>query len=370
MRKYSISLVLDYINGQDIEDYDVTELENDMEFMKLVFDVCDDKKMYIYVGDNLKKNIDFIKYLIRKFNKDIDFCLMVGREYINCASKNDGLEIKIILCNYFKKTMADEIINYGISLDALYLRERLECELYKEKTINLDDKDFIGLGFSLILDEYGNNVVIKEYFAKKMLNEIFAFSELEFEVKLHKMFKNVQELEKMGINNFLINYIYEYDGFLAGYMVANIDLLSDIKKKVVKLISRWTKYELAKDRELIEIILDEVDKFCNDNLFFTGYELAIFNYIVEKFKLKDKFLKCNIDLAYYDYAFNGIIDDIKMIDINELKLEYYGLFIKFIDKVELICRDGKAPDNYLEEVVKPKKKKAKILKLEAKNSNN
>ena len=370
MKTYSKKLVYDYLDGKVILEYDLEELEDDINFMMMAIDYSNDKNMYNVCGDNLKKNFVFIKYLINKFHNNVEFVLEVCQDYFKVATESESLELKIILCDYYKKIMIDEIIGYEILLNDFYLRERLTCELCKKKTISLEDKDFLGLGFSLILDEYGNNEVIKEYVAKKMLNEIFDFSELEFEVKLHKKFKSGQDLEKMGINNFIINYIREYDGFLAGYMVANIDLLSDIRKKIIKLISRWAKYELAKDRELIEIILEEVDKFCNDNLFFTGYELVIFNYIMEKFKLRDKFLRCNIDLAYYDYSFNGEVDDIKKLDINEFKLEYYGLFIKFMERIEKICHDGMAPDNYLEDVVKPKKKKGKILKLDAKNSNN
>ena len=39
-----------------------------------------------------------------------------------------------------------------------------------------------------------------------MINEIFPFSTIEFERLLHLKFKNKNDISKMGINNYLLNY--------------------------------------------------------------------------------------------------------------------------------------------------------------------
>jgi len=48
--KYNINIILNYINGDDIEGYTIEELENDCTFMKLVINYTNDKNMYALCG--------------------------------------------------------------------------------------------------------------------------------------------------------------------------------------------------------------------------------------------------------------------------------------------------------------------------------
>ena len=54
MKKYSRDLVEKYINGEDIEDYSLDELENDKNFMMLVISQTTDRKMYNYCSESVK----------------------------------------------------------------------------------------------------------------------------------------------------------------------------------------------------------------------------------------------------------------------------------------------------------------------------
>ena len=71
MEKYNKELIMNYINGNDIGDYDLNELEDDKLFMTKVIEFSNDEKMYNFCSDNLKKNYEFIKYIILKFKKFI-----------------------------------------------------------------------------------------------------------------------------------------------------------------------------------------------------------------------------------------------------------------------------------------------------------
>ena len=54
MLKYSASIVEDYIEGNDIEDFDIDELENDRSFMLDVIKKTKDKNFYNLCSDDLK----------------------------------------------------------------------------------------------------------------------------------------------------------------------------------------------------------------------------------------------------------------------------------------------------------------------------
>ena len=362
MEKYSLTLVMNYINGEDLGDYDTKELENDIVFMKMVIDVSNDKNMYLFLEDNLKKNFDFMKYLIDKFHSDEDFIIRIGKEYMEVASEIEIIEMKILLCKYLKDINSVDFIKFKFDLELFYIKKRVaNQELIDELT---------GLyGFDIILEEFCNSDLIKEYFAKHMINEIFDYSFFQYEQKLHLEFKKKDMLLSIGINNYLINKICEQDEFLAGYVSVHIGLLDEFNKKIKKMLNRWEKYEFTKDREKIEIMLEEIDKFVNDNMYFVGKELEIFKYILDKFNIYSAFINSKIGLNYFDSEFDGSLDSIKNLDLSGLTLELYGRFSKFMDIMYSVCRLGIIPDDYLEDISKPKKKKGKILKLERENSN-
>lgn len=364
MLKYSRKIINDYINGEEIDN--IEELENDMDFMISVIDTCNDKNMYYMCGDNLKNDLNFIKFLINKFQNDIEFILMISKECMKHCDEIDQVELKILLCDCLKDDSCDEVIAFKLSLGMFYMEQRLIFESCMEKLLEFYHKRVNSLGFDIILDEYNHSELIKEYFAKNMLNEVFDFNNLEFEKLLHQRFKSKKELNDMGINNFLIQYVYTYDEFLSGYISVHVNLLSELNQKIVKFLERWDKYEMIKNREKIEILLEEIDKFTNNNMYFVGYELQLLKYILIKFNLQEVFLDSNISLNYFDDSFEGNYKEIETLDVKSLSLEMYGKFKKFITKMEELCHFGILPDDYLEETRENTTKKGKILKFKMK----
>jgi len=368
MKKYSKKIIMDYINGEDIDGYDLTELEDDVDFMMLVIIECNDKNMYNMCGDNLKRNFNFIKFLIKKFHDDKDFILMIGQEYMSHCDELEAIELKIMICDYLNVGVFDEFMEYRISLDMFYIKQRLICESCIEQLSNVFYKKVNSLGFDIILDEYNHSDVIKNFFAKKMLNEIFNLSDLDFEKMIHLKFKNKEELYDMGINNFLIKHIYLHDEFLSGYVSVHVNLLLNLNKRITKYLERWDKYEMIKNHEKMEILLEEIDMFINENMYFIGMELELLKYILVKFHLEKVFLNSGIGLNYFDEKFRGTYDEINVLNINKLRFEMLRKFMEFISRIEEVCYFGTVPDDYLKDVKKNNMNKGKILKLEMKNS--
>ena len=57
MKFYNKKLVFDYVVGNDLDDYEIDELENTPEFMIEVIKYTQDKKMYNFCSDNVKSNL-------------------------------------------------------------------------------------------------------------------------------------------------------------------------------------------------------------------------------------------------------------------------------------------------------------------------
>ena len=83
MLKYSASIVEDYIEGNDIEDFDIDELENDRSFMLDVIKKTKDKNFYNLCSDDLKHDYEFISVLLDMFKDDTKFIVSVADEFVS-----------------------------------------------------------------------------------------------------------------------------------------------------------------------------------------------------------------------------------------------------------------------------------------------
>ena len=83
MLKYSTSIVEDYIEGNDIEDFDIDELENDRSFMLDVIKKTKDKNFYNLCSDDLKHDYEFVSALLDMFKDDTKFIVSVADEFVS-----------------------------------------------------------------------------------------------------------------------------------------------------------------------------------------------------------------------------------------------------------------------------------------------
>ena len=94
--KYGERLIKAYVNGDDLEGYDIEELENNASFMKSVILYTNDKNMYNLCSSELKSNYDFVSFIIDRYNKDYEFIDEVAINYIDLSNEHSDILSMIV----------------------------------------------------------------------------------------------------------------------------------------------------------------------------------------------------------------------------------------------------------------------------------
>jgi len=364
MKKNNNKLILDYINGNDIVGYDIEELENDYNFMTEVIKLTNDKNMYNLCSNELKNNYEFIKFIVLTFQKDIEFICEVANNYLSKIDKEDITykELVVLMGSLAKNINNFDLFCYSTKAFAFYIEDKIETEicLQHEK-----DKCFLkqfGMGFLVVLEEYGSSQIITDFFAKKYIGEIFYKNEYSFEELIHLDCKKFDMIEKIGINNYIINYIRRYDSNLANYLCCHLDNLNTIKKDLELVKSNWNNYMNNLNGNRLDIIYEHVNKYIEEQK--TYCFISCFD-IVETAMKKLNLLEY-FKLEEYNYELEDSIK--KDNNINLLELRCIEFTIKLI--LELLKKDviDKKYDQYIEAMKEEKfiiNKKAKILDFKA-----
>ena len=293
---YSKKMVLDYICGNDIDDYSIEELEDNYLFMIDVIESTNDKNIYNLCSDNVKNNHEFVKYLITKFKSDGNFICNVVNSYLDDMDEDDikYMEIVILVFNCCVDNN-DDLLSFGAKALSLYHIDRIEIEML----LNDKDNDYwindSKKGFLIIYEQYKDSKIIMDFFAKKFIEEIFYGGELSFEKLIHFSVKDYSTIEDMGVNNFFINYIRRCDSSLADYVCYNLYLLDNLKSNLVKIKSNWDNYVKRLNQRRIDIIYQEVNEFLEDrDLKFDINQFVIIDIAVKKLGLEEIFYKYDL----------------------------------------------------------------------------
>ncbi len=367
MEKHNKQLVIDYINGNDIEDYNLNELENDKLFMTKVIDYSNDEKMYNFCSDDLKKDYEFIKYIILKFRNNIKFITEVADYFLdNTDTDYERTELSIIMSELTKDDL--KITKYNVLCDAIYSGKRLQIELYKLQNKDEELSNEIGMGFLLIYDLYNNSDIILDFYAKKIIEDIFTEYDLDLENILHSQFKTPDEINKKGLNNYMLSFIEMYDPMLASYASSRLDVLLPFKENIIKTQKNWNNYNNKTEQEKYELMFEKIHKYMEeaDSIFTEDY---LIYHIGSKLGILDK-------IRQYDYMDKEIIDCI----IEDLSDEFVEqtFQVSFIDRVhyknvkEIMISTlfGRNIDSTTKSTDDGKKiNKCKILKLKFDNNN-
>ena len=65
----------------------------------------------------------------------------------------------------------------------------------------------LGLGYFILFDEFNYSPIVTNYLATQYIKEIFEDKDINLEKLAHKQFKKVEDIDKIGVNNYLINVI-------------------------------------------------------------------------------------------------------------------------------------------------------------------
>lgn len=249
MEKYSKKMINDYILGNEIKDYSIEELENDKEFMMLVIGTANDEKFYNLRSDKLKKDYSFVRYLIEKFKNNINFICNVSDYYLSDVEDElSRIELNIIMSELTTQDK-EKNMNYTVVRDTIYTAKRVEIEMAKLKLNDEYVSQDIGMGFLVIFDSFNSSEIVLNYFAKKTIDEIFNEYDINLENMLHEQFKTSEQIDKIGINNYMLNFIGYYDPMLASYLSTHIDLMVSLKQRIVSVQKNWDKYVSNDERK-------------------------------------------------------------------------------------------------------------------------
>lgn len=219
MKENKKNLVQKYINGEEIPESVLKDLEKDKKFMMEVIKASKDKNIYNLCAEELKKDYEFIKYLILTFKDDVNFITMVANEYLNTNPKQEEvIELSVIM---------NDIIGYTV--DNVFYQKKLQeninvkQQIYANKKKNKLNKTSL---FKTNKDKYFNNKIITEYYAKVFLDEYFRkyYTYLQ-NILACKYLETKDNVNKEDLTNILLEFIKNIDDDLSNYLKNNSALL-------------------------------------------------------------------------------------------------------------------------------------------------
>ena len=263
--KYSLKLINDYINGDDLHGYSTEVLENDPEFMKQVIVACNDKNMYRMCSDHVKGDYDFVMFMIDKFSYDPYFIDEVATTFLNLNS--DDLErvgVVVKMCKKLEELNIKELYaNYKLVFIAHFVYDMASIELYKEE--NPDYESEIGLGFVLLFDRYNYDMDVLKYCAKQLIEYLFTDYGVNLENEIHKDFRTPNDIYHSGLMNYMITFLGRYDPMLSDFAINHNDVLDGFQERINKIQVRWNNYTDTEEEQKYEEMFDRVHEYMEDH---------------------------------------------------------------------------------------------------------
>lgn len=247
MKKYTKQAVFDYLLGNDIDGFDIDELENNPEFMAEV--VCKDKNAYNLCSDEVKRSYRFVRPVLDYYKSDVDFALELYKGYdsAEAVEEDEFFELNIMMRKITKNEDYMVRLPYVVNTDVPYTWDQFSLNAEKENYPE-DFNNYIGLGFVLQKDKYNNNKTILDFIAERYIDQLL-FNGINLEEKLHKLYKSYDEYKANGIFTPIVKFLSTYDYELASYVSQNTDVLADLKKELERIGRNWYSYDYHKEVE-------------------------------------------------------------------------------------------------------------------------
>ena len=325
MVKITDKLIDNYINGNDreIKEYTIDELENDALFMKAVFEKTNDIKMYNYCSTEVKIDFDFIRFLIAKFNHNLEFLVDATDYYFQYSEDYDSkVEIALLMKSVCKLYNDDREQKYDFMLNASYVYLRMQIERVKKE--EEEDKKFkydTGLGFWYIHEVYYTNEQLLNYYAKRMIKELFIDNYYGLSNILHKKYNSVSELEEIGHLNCIFEAIRLYDEELYFYACTHQEVVSVVFNKYKSVLKTWDKYVDKHETEDYDLVLDCIYRFmeerdlkgflsCSEQMTLVATKLGLIDKFLQYELIdQDDVDQYNEDKKYYDNVMKESFED-------------------------------------------------------------
>ncbi len=234
--KYNRKELWNFINNKKIP-----QNINDYNFYIDAIKITDDKDLYYNCPQKIQNNYMFVLFLIEKFQENKEFINEVAQNYLSNTSKNDYTyqELIFIMSDLINEYEEKYYFQYRTVKDMIYKSKKSLIKEYLEETGY--PKEY-GLGFYIVL-ENEKSEVITNYFAIKYVKELFYnIANSNLEEIIHMTYKDRFDFVTHGIDNFIIEFISNFDGYLAYYINDNMFLIKDIHQYVKNIAKNWNKY--------------------------------------------------------------------------------------------------------------------------------
>ncbi len=359
MKKYNIETVYNYINGEDITDFTLEELESNTNFMIDVINVSNDKNFYDFAEESVKTDYRFVKFIINKFKDDENLITVAADTYIESQDNEQNyIELLIIMCNLVKDKNYKK---YKFLLEANYSAKRLQIELGKLK-IDKEASDNLGMGFLIIYDSFNSSQIILDYYAKEIIKDIFKEYDIVLEDYLHQRFNTFEKIEKIGIKKYILDFIAVYDEMLSSYLSSHIYLLEDISKQLNEIKNNWNKYIEIKERTKCNEILNKVHEYMEYEAvdYYSLNETTLLYLVATNLGIEKTLLKYD---SISEEHYQGIMEEARfLLDVSKLsfndRLNYNNIKKIILD----ILKETQSSNQTLEAKTE-NNKKCKIIKL-------
>lgn len=353
-----LKYVYDYINGNEIDNDIIEELENDKTFMLAVFKITKDTNFYNLCSDELKYNYEFVSELIELFKNDSEFVNKVADKYIkyyrtlnvgpmiNDEDDKNLIELLITMCDLSVDKYDSHTMLYSLLLSTIVNTRMVEIEKVIKYEKDEEISEELGCGFISMYDTYNSSTKVTDYFASEYLNVIFSKKHLDLEEYVHRAFISKDDVKKYGINNVLLEAINGYDTMLHSYVATHLYLLDEYKKEMNHIFYRWDSYDDIKNVKICKKICGAIQDYLEYN--YPESELDSVSwmyYVAEKLGIMQMLLKYDGFGEEYVKDMIDSIDELYFSDVKFSDLKHLSNMKKMVSDI----LDGKDVDPFSDE---------------------
>ena len=267
-------------------------MKNDKNFMMEAIAYTKDKNMYDLCSDELKKDYEFVRFMITTFSSDRNFIEQLAEDYIEDLDEEDIVykELSVLMTSLLSKR---ELNTFNGRALAFYIKECIGLSALEESGELDDVLPNFGKGFFVIQTKYETSDIIQRFFAERFLSDIFFNGRINFEELIHSKAKNIKDIDEKGETIFLLNIINEVDPNLYDYTAVHIELLRPISKELDKVKNRWASYVYDRDFRRVTIFYQEAYKIMEDLQIVACDEMC--EYVKVKLGLQEEFKPYEMD---------------------------------------------------------------------------
>ena len=235
--------------------------------------VSKDTSLYYNSSEELKKDFDFITEVINIFKDDFDFIDEVAESYVKYIPEEDinGNPEYIELCMLLGQYVPKEHPYYSFysrRLDGIYSVFLLHVMMVKDEFPDVSE-----LGFSILMEDHKGRKNILDYFAKRMMDELYHKNHCgSFEDLIHKHCDSAINIMNEGYVDFFVRNLYGVDESLSYYVFDHTYLLDSLIDELDEICEKWDDYEQALSDKCIAIIKNWVSDKRDNNVYGNDFD--------------------------------------------------------------------------------------------------